>query len=122
MRPGPQAMIPSAIVAHVRWTGQPSGSELDDRSHEEQSERRKACAEAKDQQDRKKNLSASGKESRHGRRWKMVLATRPMEHELVGKQRDGSVAEVQEAIPFEDAGAPERHRQRNAHHQLNERR
>jgi len=49
----------------------------------------------------------------------MVGAARQVQHELVTEQRDGGVAELEKAIPFENAGPPERHRQRHAHDQLN---
>src|ERR1700751_4614077 len=44
-----------------------------------------------------------------------------MEHELIREQRDRGVAQLEKAIPLENPGAPERHRQRKAHDQLNER-
>src|SRR5215472_2759004 len=94
--------------------------QLDDQGHEEQSECGKAGAKSKDQQDREEDFPRSGKEGHHRRRRKMVWAARQVQHELICEQGHCSIAESAEAIPFEDAGAPERHRQRDARHQLNE--
>src|SRR5260221_953883 len=52
----------------------------------------------------------------------MIRAARQVQHELVCKERDRGIAELQKSVPFEDAGAPERHRQRHAHHKPDEER
>src|ERR1700758_4575040 len=43
-------------------------------------------------------------------------------HKLVSEEGDCGVTKSAKAGPFQDAGFPERHRQRHAHHELNQRR
>src|SRR5258708_1805321 len=63
-------------------------------------------------------LSGSAEERHDGRCRIRVGAPRQVQHELVGKKGDSRVAQLQKSIPFEDAGAPERHGERDAHHKL----
>src|SRR5580658_4571191 len=44
-----------------------------------------------------------------------------MQHEFFAEQQHGRILELQEAVPFVDSRAPERHRERDAHHELSQR-
>src|ERR1700738_582371 len=71
--------------------------QFDDDCHEEKSQCCEASSQAKNKQDRKDYLAGSGQERENGWCRIRVGATRQMDHELVGEQRDGRVAEVEKA-------------------------
>ena len=96
--------------------------ELDYESHHQERARSQSCRQLENKEDGKENFGGTDKE-RHGlRRWKWVRAARQMQLELRAEKEDRSVVQLQETVPFVDAGPPEWGREPNAQHKLGERR
>jgi hypothetical protein len=59
----------------------------------------------------------------HRRRGRIrVGPARQVDHELTSEQIRGRIVELKKAVPFENAGPPEWHRESEAQHKLHERR
>src|SRR5258708_15826742 len=96
--------------------------ELDYESHRQEGARSKSCRQSENEEDGKENFGGTDKE-RHGlRRWKRVRAARQMQLELRAEKEDRSVVQLQETVPFADAGSPEWSREPDAQDNLGERR
>src|SRR5467141_4758400 len=96
--------------------------ELDYESHRQEGARRQSCRQLENKEDGKENFGGTDKE-RHGlRRWKRVRAARQMQLELCAEKENRSVVQLQETVPFVDAGSPEWSREPDAQDKLGERR
>src|ERR1700730_11518654 len=93
---------------------------LDDAGHEQETQCGKARPEAKHEEHRKDDLTAAGEEGHNCRSRKIVRAAGKMQLELVGKKVDRRIVQLKEAIPFQDARLPERHRQGQTEHELSQ--
>ena len=115
-------MMPSAIAAQVTCTGQPSGtvscttSVIDQKPQRGQS-RRKAENEKDGQQD----FRRPGGERHDTGRGKAIRAARQVQLELRAEKQHGDIVQLQETVPFVDAGSPERDREREAQDELGQR-
>ena len=112
---GERHCSPGYVDRPAIWHGQ-----FDDDRHEEQSQCCEASRQAKYKQDRKQDLARSRQERKNGRRRKRIRATGQMDHELVGEQRNGSVAELEKAAPLQDTRFPEGDGESEAQDKLDE--
>src|SRR5258708_1317080 len=96
--------------------------ELDYESHHQERARSQSCRQPENEEDGKENFGGTDKERRRLRRWKRVRAARQMQLELCAEKENRSVVQLQETVPFVDAGSPEWSREPDAQGKLGERR
>src|SRR4029077_3982218 len=107
---------PSYVNRPAVWNGQ-----FDDGCHEQKSRRCKPCSKAKNEEDGKDDFRTS-RQKRHGcGSWIRIGSTRQVQHEFAGKQIYRRIVEGEKAIPFENPGPPEWHRETKAQDKLDQR-
>jgi len=88
--------------------------QLDDRGHAEQPQRGVPRAEAEHQQDGQGDLADRRDVGHQLRRRIGIFGPQEMQLEFVGEQRLGAERQGEPAVPFGQAGFPERQRERDA--------
>ena len=97
-------------------------SKLNHKSHQQKRACSQSGCEAENEEDGKENLSGADKECSGLRRGKRVRAAGQMQLELIAEKEDRYVVQLEETVPFVDAGSPEWSREGDAQHKLGERR
>src|SRR5258708_35512491 len=96
--------------------------ELHYESHHQERARSDSRRKPENEEDGKENFGGTDKERHDLRRWKWVRAARQMQLELRAEKVDRSFVQLQETVPFVDAGSPEWSGEPDAPHKLGERR
>ena len=90
--------------------------QFNDARHEQKSRRCRPSGKAENEENGKDDKS--GQEGLGCRRRIWVGPTGQMQHEFAGERIYRRIIELKKAIPFENAGPPERHRDTKAQHEL----